>query len=62
MLGFEPGDDRKLADWALLLRYYQALAKAVSADPILAADPEQQTALQRAHARWSEAFVAWDGR
>ena len=28
MLGFEPGDDRKLADWALLLRYYQALAKA----------------------------------
>ena len=28
MLGFEPGDDRKLADWPLLLRYYQALAKA----------------------------------
>ena len=28
MLGFEPGDDRKLADWATLLRYYQALAKA----------------------------------
>ena len=28
MLGFEPGDDRKLPDWPLLLRYYQALAKA----------------------------------
>ena len=28
MLGFEPGDDRKLADWSLLVRYYQALAKA----------------------------------
>ena len=28
MLGFEPGDDRKLADWATLVRYYQALAKA----------------------------------
>jgi len=28
VLGFEPGDDRKLADWATLLRYYQALAAA----------------------------------
>jgi hypothetical protein len=28
VLGFDPGDDRKLADWPLLLRYYQALAKA----------------------------------
>ena len=28
ILGFDPGDDRKLADWATLLRYYQALAKA----------------------------------
>jgi zinc carboxypeptidase len=28
VLGFEPGDDRKLADWSILLRYYQALAKA----------------------------------
>ncbi len=26
-LGFEPGDDRKLADWPALLRYYEALAK-----------------------------------
>src|SRR5437016_2848988 len=26
VLGFEPGDDRKLADWPTLLRYYQALA------------------------------------
>lgn len=25
VLGFEPGDDRKLADWPTLLRYYQAL-------------------------------------
>ena len=28
VLGFEPGDDRKLAEWPLLLRYYQALARA----------------------------------
>ena len=28
VLGFVPGDDRKLADWATLVRYYQALAKA----------------------------------
>jgi hypothetical protein len=28
LLGFEPGDDRKLGDWPTLLRYYQALAKA----------------------------------
>jgi hypothetical protein len=27
-LGFDPGDDRKLADWPTLVRYYQALAKA----------------------------------
>ena len=26
-LGFEPGEDRKLADWPALLRYYEALAK-----------------------------------
>lgn len=28
VLGFEPGDDRRLADWPTLLRYYQALARA----------------------------------
>src|SRR5213078_3134575 len=28
ILGFEPGDDRKLTDWATLVRYYQALASA----------------------------------
>jgi zinc carboxypeptidase len=28
VLGFEPGEDRRLADWPTLLRYYQALAKA----------------------------------
>jgi hypothetical protein len=28
VLGFEPGDDRKLADWPALVRYYQALASA----------------------------------
>lgn len=28
VLGFEPGDDKKLADWATLLRYYQALSSA----------------------------------
>lgn len=27
VLGFDPGDDRRLADWATLLRYYQALAR-----------------------------------
>src|SRR5579859_2762267 len=27
VLGFEPGDDRKLPDWATLVRYFQALAK-----------------------------------
>src|SRR5207302_1957273 len=27
ILGFDPGDDRKLADWPVLLRYYQALAQ-----------------------------------
>ena len=27
VLGFEPGDDRKLTDWPTLVRYYQALAK-----------------------------------
>src|SRR5205807_2984252 len=28
ILGFEPGDDLKLVEWPVLLRYYQALAKA----------------------------------
>ena len=28
VLGFDPGDDRKLADWPTLVRYYQALAQA----------------------------------
>jgi hypothetical protein len=28
ILGFEPGDDRKLAEWPVLLRYFQALARA----------------------------------
>ncbi len=28
VLGFDPGDDRKLADWPTLTRYYQALAQA----------------------------------
>ena len=27
ILGFEPGEDRKLADWPALLHYYQALAQ-----------------------------------
>src|SRR5207247_11435323 len=27
VLAFEPGEDRRLADWPALLRYYQALAK-----------------------------------
>jgi len=27
VLGFEPGEDRRLADWPTLVRYYQALAK-----------------------------------
>lgn len=28
VLGFDPGDDRRLADWPTLLRYYRALARA----------------------------------
>jgi hypothetical protein len=28
ILGFDPGDDRKLAEWPVLVRYYQALARA----------------------------------
>jgi zinc carboxypeptidase len=28
VLGFEPGDDRKLVEWPVLVRYYQALARA----------------------------------
>jgi hypothetical protein len=28
ILGFEPGDDKKLAEWPLLVRYFQALARA----------------------------------
>jgi len=28
VLGFDPGDDRKLAEWPMLVRYYQALARA----------------------------------
>jgi zinc carboxypeptidase len=27
VLGFEPGEDRKLAEWPVLVRYYQALAR-----------------------------------
>src|SRR5947207_14894628 len=28
VLGFDPGDDRKLVEWPVLLRYFQAVAKA----------------------------------
>ncbi len=28
VLGFEPGEDRKLVEWPVLVRYYQALARA----------------------------------
>lgn len=41
---------------------YIALKTAVERDLIVAADHDQQAALARAHARWSEAYVAWDGK
>ena len=28
ILGFEPGEDRKLVEWPVLVRYFDALAKA----------------------------------
>src|SRR6266700_1759528 len=36
VLGFEPGDDRKLADWPTLVRYYQVLAYRLASDTSLA--------------------------
>lgn len=39
---------------------YSSLCKA-GADPVIANDPDYKTALERAHARWSQAFVAWSG-
>lgn len=41
---------------------YAALRRAVDADPILRADPDQQAALARAHARWAKAYVEWNGQ
>ena len=41
---------------------YSDLVKAVDADPIAADDPAQKVALARAHERWSQAFIAWDGK
>ena len=50
---------------AALIRSWEAYAKlrqAEADDPILANDNEFVIARDRAHQRWSEAFVKWDGR
>lgn len=41
---------------------YAALCQAAEKDPQIAIDPGFQSARDRAHTRWSMAFVAWDGR
>lgn len=41
---------------------YASLCQAAVLDPQIANDPDYQTARERAHARWSRAFIEWDGR
>lgn len=41
---------------------YAKLCQAAAQDPLLAADDAFQTARDRAHKRWSEAFIKWGGQ
>lgn len=41
---------------------YALLCQAAAKDPSLNSDAAYQTARDRAHARWSRAFIAWDGK
>jgi hypothetical protein len=41
---------------------YSQLCQAAAKDPLLANDNGFIAARDRAHKRWSEAFVKWDGR
>lgn len=41
---------------------YAQLCSAAALDPLLMSDNEFISARDRAHKRWSEAFVKWDGR
>jgi hypothetical protein len=41
---------------------YTKLCQAAAQDPLLLSDSGFLEARDRAHKRWSEAFVKWDGR
>lgn len=41
---------------------YTAPCSAATLDPLLMSDSDFISARDRAHKRWSEAFVKWDGR
>jgi hypothetical protein len=41
---------------------YAALCQAAAKDPLIANDDAFQTARDRAHKRWSDAFMQWDGK
>lgn len=41
---------------------YAKLCQAAALDPTLLADAAFHTARDRAHQRWSDAFMQWDGK